>query len=139
MAIWIHRKINFKMHEMTQNSYFMGNWKIRSNHSVEILWFRIQFLKFHVKSLLCKCKSCHFDQFEGSELPCLVIFALFEGWKTINIKFCPFWPAKNCPNLKWDSMYLIFLHILNRFHNSVMIFKGPTSIIAPKLIDLLPY
>ena len=32
--------------------------------------------------------------------------------------------------LKWDSMYLVFLHILNKFHDSMMIFKGPTSIIA---------
>ena len=32
--------------------------------------------------------------------------------------------------LKWDSMYLIFLHILYKFYDCMMIFKGPTSIIA---------
>ena len=28
--------------------------------------------------------------------------------------------------LKWDSMYLILLHILNKFHVSMIISKGPT-------------
>ena len=99
---------------LVEKTYFMWNWRILSNHSVEIswfgihsltfygklknsvkmLWFCIQFLKFHVKSLLCKCKICVFDKFEGSELQYLVIF-------------CTFWRL-NCPKLKKDSMYLIF-------------------------------
>ena len=33
--------------------------------------------------------------------------------------------------LKWYSMYLIFLHIMSKFHESMITFKGPTtSIIA---------
>ena len=47
----------------------------------------------------------------------------FINWEQCHFPICN-------QKLKWNPMYLIFLHILSKFHDIMIISKGPTSIIA---------
>ena len=76
------------------------------------VYFTTIFLEFRVKfKLLIKNTIFQF--------PAKIHQLVAMSFPTCNQKF------------KWDSMYLIFLHIMNKFHGSIITFKGPTtSIIA---------